>query len=72
MQAGVMELGERYGSYQTLINLADHKGKLDAMLGPSVTVTDHPTGEVLYFMAYQADYAQYQKRLSDARRPKAK
>lgn len=43
-----------------LTNIAEHKGKLDAMFGFKDTVTDHTTGGVLRFMDYKHDVANYE------------
>lgn len=48
-----------------LVNISEHKGVLDAMLGTKEAVTDHSTVQVLTFMDYQHDKIDYQNRLHE-------
>lgn len=58
--AGCEDLSDKWGGYQMLYNISEHKGRLDAMCGFKDTVTEHSTVEVLTFMDYRHDVSNYE------------
>ena len=65
-------LSDRWGSYQMLVNISEHKTSLDAMMGIKETVTDHSTIAVLQFMEYKSDYINYQNKYAEVVRDSKK
>lgn len=53
-----------------LINIAEHKQSIDAIMGPKETVTDHSTISVLQFMEYKSDKINYENKYAEVMRDK--
>ncbi len=53
-----------------LVNIAEHKASLDAMMGFKETVTDHSAISVLQFMEYKSDNINYQNKYAEVMRDK--
>ncbi len=70
--AGSDILSKRWGSYQMLVNISEHKASLDAMMGFKETVTDHSTISVLQFMEYKSDNINYQNKYAEVMRDSKK